>query len=128
MGKRALHTIQHPAGIVEAGNTQHGFSTLAIPRLSSKLLKSIEFSNALELMHYTGPKRVLPPTVVTSHTIGISYREVCSRQASLLAAQEKDAQWLNNLSDGHDSMEWNGYNNQLARTNGIPKLHVWPFG
>ena len=37
-----------------------------------------------------------------------------------MAAQEKDTQWLNSLIQGQpDSMEWNGFNNQLARNQGI---------
>ena len=54
-------------------------------------------------------------------TIGISYNEECVRQASLVAAQNNDAQWLNNLSQGQDAMEWNGFNNLLARSQGMLK-------
>ena len=32
-----------------------------------------------------------------------------------------DAQWLNSLSQGQDAIEWNGFNNQLARSQGILK-------
>ena len=54
-------------------------------------------------------------------TTGISYTEVCARQTSLEAVQEIDAQWLNSLSQGQDAMEWNGFNNELARSQGILK-------
>ena len=33
----------------------------------------------------------------------------------------KDVEWLNSLSKGEDSMEWNGFNNQLARSQGTVK-------
>jgi hypothetical protein len=72
-------------------------------------------------MHYTGPKKVMPPAVTNGKTTGISYTEVCARQASLMAAPEKDTQWLNSLSQGQDAMEWNGFNNQLTRNQGVLK-------
>ena len=33
----------------------------------------------------------------------------------------KDAEWLDSRSKGEDSMEWNGFNNQLARSQGTVK-------
>ena len=40
--------------------------------------------------------------------------DVCVREESLKVAEQNDTQWLNSLSS-EDSMEWSGFNNQLAR-------------
>ena len=47
--------------------------------------------------------------------------ELNAQQTSLHTAHMKDAEWLNCLSKGEDSMEWNGFNNQLARSQGSVK-------
>ena len=83
----------------------------------------------LPLLHYDSPKKVLPPTVHNGKTIRISYTDVCARQVNLLAAQVKDAQWLNSLNEGQNAMEWNGFNNQLARNMGkIQMSSTYMFG
>ena len=51
----------------------------------------------------------------------MSYTELCARNTSLMTAQEKDTQWLNSLNKVEDSMEWNGFNNKLAMSNGVLK-------
>ena len=125
-GRRETHAMatefpMHPAGIIETCNTQHGISTLTFPRLTTKQCKSVGNSTAIPLQHYTGPKKVIPPSVPADKHTGISYVNVCAQHASLLAAQEKDTQWLNSLSQGQDAMEWNGFNNQLSRNQGALK-------
>ena len=133
-GRRETHAMatefqMHPAGIIESGSAQSGISTLTIPRLTSKLAKSVGCNRAIPLLHYTGPKKVVPPATSIRKTTGISYTEACARQISLEAAQEKDAQWLNSLSQGQDAMEWNGFNNQLTRSQGILKpASLYMFG
>ena len=109
----------HPAGIIETGSSQPGISTIMIPRLTPKQVKSVNNSRAVPLIHYTGPKKVLPPAI--SKNIEISYDEVCARQISLEAAQKKDVEWLNSLMKGQDAMEWNGFNNHLARSQNVLK-------
>jgi hypothetical protein len=47
-------------------------------------------------------------------TQGISYTEVCARQATLEAAQKKDLLWLCSLNTQENAMEWGGFNNRLA--------------
>ena len=127
-GRRETHAMatefqMHPAGIIETGSSQPGISTLTIPRLTPKQVKSVN-SRAIPLIHYTGLKKVLPPAI--SKNIGISYDEVCARQISLEAAQKKDVEWLNTLMKGQDAMEWNGFNNHLARSHETCKhIHVW---
>ena len=111
----------YPAGIIETCNTQHGISTLTFPRLTTKQCKSVGNSRAIPLQHYTGLKKVIPPSVPADKHTGISYVDVCAQHASLLAAQEKDTQWLNSLSQRQDAMEWNGFNNQLSRNQGALK-------
>jgi len=123
-GRRETHAMatefqMHPAGIIENGSAQPGMSTLLIPRLTSKQAKSAGKNRDIPLIHYTGPKKVMPPRVPVDKNDGISYTELCARQASLVSAQEKDTQWLNSLSQGEDAMEWNGFNNQLSRSEGI---------
>ena len=73
-------------------------------------------------MHYTGPKQVKPPAMLMheKHT-GIAYADVIAWQVSLKAAQEADTLWLNSQSEGTEAIEWNGFNNQLSRTQGILK-------
>lgn len=119
-GRHETHTMatefqMHPIN----GNTQPGISTLIFPRLTSQQAKSVGKNRAIPLVHYTGSKHVKPPAMLTHemHT-GIAYADV-----SLKAAQEADTLWLNSLSEGTDSeaIEWNGFNNQLSRTQGILK-------
>lgn len=124
-GRRETHAMAtefqlHPAGIVEAQSAHHGFNELTIPRIANQKTKSDGRDKVLPLLHYTGPKKILPPEIPRQAT-GISYAEVCARKTSLLTAQAKDAEWLNSLSQGPDAMEWNGFNNNLAKSEGILK-------
>ena len=124
-GRRETHAMatefqMHPAGIIETGSSQPGISTLIMPHLSSEDAKSVGNNRAIPLVHYAGPKKVMPPPIAT-RMAGPSYTEICAQQASLLASQMKDVEWLNSLNKGTDTMEWNGFNNQLARTQGIVK-------
>ena len=101
----------HPAGIIQPGTAQlPGLSTLVIRRLTAKQYKSLDDTRAIPLMHYTEPRKVSPPAV---ETFSISYTDVCAQNASLEAAQEKNTNWLNSLSQ-EDAMEWNGFNNELS--------------
>ena len=104
---------QHSAG--------HQYSLNIIPRLTSKQAKSVGNNRAISLMHYTDAKKVMPLAMPTGKTTGISYTEVCAWQASLVTAQEKGTQWLNRLSQGQDAIEWNGFNNQLTRSQSVIK-------
>lgn len=118
----------HPAGIINVNTRRPGISTAIIPRLTSKQAKSVGQNRAIPLMHYTGPKKVIPPAVPTGGT-GVSYTDVCAWQSSLVAAQERDTQWLNSLSQGQEAMEWNGFNNQLSRSQDICKpASIYMFG
>ena len=79
-GRRETHAMatefqMHPAGIIN-GNTQPGISTAIIPRLTSKQAKSVGKNRAIPIIHYTGPKEVMPPAVPTRNITGISYTEV----------------------------------------------------
>ena len=70
-------------------------------------------------MHYTGPKQMKPPAMLTHKMrTGIAYADASARQ---VRAQEADTLWLNSLSEGTETIEWNGFNNQLSRTQGILK-------
>ena len=63
-------------------------------------------------------------------TLGISYADACVREESLAAAQLKDAHWLSSLFSDQ-SMEWYGFNNQLAReqtTSATKPVTVYLFG
>lgn len=124
-GRRETHAMatefqMHPAGIIETGGSQPDISSLIIPRLTSKEAKSVGTNRSIPLLHYAGPKKVMPPAIAT-RTTGLSYNELCARETSLDAAHVKDADWLNSLSKGEDSIEWNGFNNHLARSQGIVK-------
>ena len=120
-GRRETHAMatefqMHPIN----GNTQPGISTLIFPRLTSQQAKSVGKNRAIPLVHYTGPKQVKPPAMLTHEMrTGIAYADVCARQASLMAAQEADTLWLNSLSEGIEAIEWNGFNNQLSRTQNL---------
>ena len=132
-GRRETHAMatefqMHPAGIIECGSANPGISTLTIPRITIKQSKSVDITNAVPLLHYTGPKKVIPPAMPT-RTTGVSYTDVCAQQASLVAAQDKDTQWLNSLIQGEDAIEWNGYNNQLARNQvELKPASIYMFG
>lgn len=119
-GRRETHAMAtefqvHPAGIIESGTAQQpGVDTILIPRLTAKQLKNTGGTTAITLMHYNGPKRVLPPAVPVA---SISYHDVCAQTTSLTSAQQKDMGWLNSLKQ-EDPMEWNGFNNEMARREG----------
>lgn len=133
-GRRETHAMAtefqvHPNAITESSNAQPAISDLVIPRLTSRQVKFLKRDKAIPLLHYSGTKNVKPPTIPSSRTSGLSYTESCARQASLIAAQDKDMQWLNTLNHGPDAMEWNGFNNQLARSTGILKsASIYMFG
>ena len=118
-GRRATHVMahefqQHSAGIIQIGSAQPGVMSLVIPRLLKTAARSLNISTSrsIPLQHYMGPKKVNPPMIPM--TSGVSYADVCAREQSLNAAQLKDTQWLNSLRSD-ESMEWYGFNNQLAR-------------
>ena len=130
-GRRETHAMAtefqvHPAGIIQPDTAQlPGLSTLVIPRLTAKQYKSLDDTRAIPLMHYTGPRKVSPPTV---ETFSISCIDVCAQNSSLEAAQEKDTNWLNSLSQ-EDAMEWNGFNNELSRKEGVlHPVNMYVFG
>ncbi len=82
-GRRETHAMatefqMHPAGIIESGSAQSGISTLTIPRLTYKLAKSVGCNRAIPLLHYTGPKKVVPPAASIRRNTGISYTGMCS--------------------------------------------------
>ena len=79
-------------------------------------------NRAIPVVPYTGPKQVKPLAMLMheKHT-GIAYADVIAGQVSLKAAQEADTLWLNSLSEGTEAIEWNGFNNQLSRTQVILK-------
>ena len=114
----ATEFLMHPI----KGNTQPGISTLIFSRLTSQQAKYVDKNRAIPLVHYTSPKQVKPPAMLMheKHT-GIAYADVIAGQVSLKAAQEADTLWLNSQSEGTEATEWNGFNNQLSRTQGILK-------
>ena len=115
--------------IIEMGSAKPGVMSLVIPRLSRSTSRSLNLSarRSIPLQHYTGPKKVNPPEVLM--VSGIPYSDVCAREESLSEAQLKDIQWLNSLSSDQ-SMEWYGFNNQLAReeTSPLQPATVYLFG
>ena len=104
------------------GNTQPGISTLIFPWLTLQQAKYVGINRAIPLVHYTGPKQMKPPAMLMheKHT-EIAYADAIAQQVSIKAAQEADILWLNSQSEGTEAMEWNGFNNQLSRTQGILK-------
>ena len=112
----------HPAGILEYGPAQPGKSSLIIPRLLKKTAQSSSCSNhsgSIPLLHYTGPNKVNPPAMPCSQ--GVPYLDVCGRNTSLSASQEKDMKWLNTLFINENAMEWHGFNSRSAETDNAPK-------
>lgn len=95
-GRRETHAMAtefqvHPAGVIETGTSHSGISTLVIPCLTSKEGKSVGTNRSIPLVHYVGPKKVMPPAIATKKT-GLSYTELRAQQTSLLAANMKDAE------------------------------------
>uniref|UniRef100_UPI00358E0907 uncharacterized protein n=1 Tax=Myxine glutinosa TaxID=7769 RepID=UPI00358E0907 len=122
-GCRETHVMAHefqmnPAGIIEKGSAELGVMNLVIPRLPRSVAQ-VHQAQSISLVHYTGPKKVNPPLILVSS--GIPYTDVCARNRSLASAEVRDAQWLNTLSSDQ-SIEWHGFNNQLARELGSPAL------
>ena len=60
-------------------------STIMIPRLTPKQVKSVNNSRAVPLIHYTGPKKVLPPAISKN----IEIRSVCSTDQSGSCPKER---------------------------------------
>ena len=119
-GCRDTHVMAHqfqmnPTNVVESENSEVGIMNLVIPRLCKTVAQSVTPTQPIKLHHYTGPKKVDPPVI--SITSGIPYRDLCAMEQSLKSAQHKDTKWLNTLS-----MEWSGFNNQLAREEGSSSL------
>ena len=107
------------------------FSALSISRFTGRRPKVFgDDERAVKLIHYTGPKKVLPPQVPSSSSnCGISFADACAQQTSLMLAQEKDTQWLNSIFHEDEAMEWNGFNNQLARNQGnLKSATTYMFG
>ena len=75
----------HPDGIIETGSSQPGISNIMIPRLIPKQVKSVNNSRAVPLIHYTGPKKVLPPAISKN----IEIRSVCSTDQSGSCPKER---------------------------------------
>ena len=83
-GRREIHAMatefqMHPAGIIETGGANLGFSSLAVPRFTRKETKSVGENRAISIQHYTGPKKVLPPAVHSAKNIGLSYADLKER-------------------------------------------------
>ena len=121
-GRRTTHAMvqeiqqYHPAGILETGRARPGQSTLAIQWLGKSVAYKSCDTGSLPLEHYTGPTKVLPPEV--PKTCAIPYLEAKARQESLMAAEEKDLKWLNQLYIEAIPIEWAGFNTQLV-TNAV---------
>ena len=117
------------------GSIQPGTSASVFRRLTMQQAKSVGKNRAISLVHYAGSKQVKPPAMLThrSHTRCKwelhNYADARAQQMSLTAAQVTDALWLKSLSNGSEAIEWNGFNNQLSRTQGSLKLAItYMFG
>lgn len=124
-GRRETHAMAtefqiHRATVCNNDKSQPTVSNIVIPRLAPKYIKSSNNTSTIPFLHYTGPKKVIPP-VLPSRNVGVDFDEVCAQHASLEAAQEKDVKWLNALMMENEAMEWNGFNNDLSRSLGIIK-------
>ncbi len=130
-GRRETHAMaiefqNHPAGIIEMGPAQPCISRLKIPRLSSKQAKQVGKNRSVNLEHYTGPKKVVPPAVEFNQ--GIPFTELLLQQRSLAISQDKDVKWLNSIK-GDNTVEWNGFNSKLAREDSDQKAaSTYMFG
>ena len=76
-GRRETHSMatefqKHPAGIIEADSAQPGISTLVLPRLTLNQAKTVGKIRAVPLMHYSGPKKVMPQQFLPARTPGSS--------------------------------------------------------
>ena len=124
-GRRSTHVMvhefqqSHPAGILQTGRAHPGQSTLVIPRLSTSTSKDYSALGTLQLEHYNGPTKVLPPAVPKN--CGIPYSELRARQNSLDTAETKEVMWLNQLNNESPGMEWSGFNAMIARTSDVDK-------
>ena len=119
-GRRETHIMAHelqmnPAAVIKKENCEVGVMKLVIPRLTKTAAQSLSITHPITMEHYIGPKKVNPPFVPL--TSGIPYEDLCAREKSLRSAEQRDTQWLNSLT-----MEWSGFNNQLAKEQGLPAL------
>jgi len=69
----------------------------------------------MQLKHYTGPKRVNPPSLKSTVDVGVAFKSAAEK--SLKVAEKKEADYLNQLNS-KDPYGWNGFNNKTAREEG----------
>ena len=86
-----------------------------VPRLSkSEMTQQIPYD--IEVGHYTGPKKPLPPE--DAMTVKVPTLATLSETAVILnQAKEKDFEFLKSVHAG--SPEYNGYNTKKAREEGV---------
>ena len=111
-----IHEFQQPNPLNTSsfGRARPGFCKLSIPRLNKLQASNCSSSSTLQLEHYNGTQKPLPPAY--PKTVGISYQDIERRTKSLHRAYELDMKWLNQMGTSDSPMEWFGYNNLLARS------------
>lgn len=120
-GRRSTHAMaieftQHPAGIIHPGSATPGVMSLKIPRLrKAEAAKLCLTLRSFTIEHYTGPKKMNPPTMVE---VPLSLSESQLLSASLAQAQTKDAAYFSQLHS-ENPVEWSGLNaiNDRAQVN-----------
>ena len=113
-GRRETHAMatefqMHPAGIVEAGGVHPGISSLVFLRLTAKQAKSVGKGKAIPLMHYTGPKKIIPLEIHRESAI----QRCVLRKPVLLQCRRRTRSGL--TVRAKEMMPWNGFNNHLAK-------------
>ncbi|KAH3748409.1 hypothetical protein DPMN_182854 [Dreissena polymorpha] len=84
-GRRETHAMAtefqvHPAGLVQSTESNNSMMSLTTPRLTAKQSRRVESDNTWKLLHYTGPKKVLPPKVPSLDKNGANYAKCSTRQ------------------------------------------------
>ena len=78
-------------------------------------MKAKDLKPAMQLKHYTGPKRVNPPALKSTVDVGVAFKTAAEK--SLKVAEKKEADYLNQLNS-EDPYGGNGFNHKTAREEG----------
>ena len=77
----------HPKGIIEAVQAKAQLSSLVIPCLTYTQMKAKDLKPAMQLKHYTGPKRVNPPALKSTVDVGVAFKSAAEKSRELCAQQ-----------------------------------------
>ena len=108
-----------------------GTHDITVPRLSKKAMESLQLTNSspIEIKHYSGPKKPLPPCI--QRHAGPCLSDIILTEQSVSQALCQDTNWLCalNKADTNDELgiEWSGHMVREMREKGANKIAPTEF-